>query len=358
MPLPALARRADERVIAGVCAGIAQTLAVDVTLVRLVFTLLALAGGAGILLYLALWAYSDSRAAVLVALLVVGAGVVLLHAVGLSNRSVAAIVLIAAGLALAWRRGGFRADAPLSWIGLVIAACGTVVLFEGGRPGGSLLAPGAVAGALLLIAGPWLWRLALDRDAERSARIRSEERSEVAARVHDSVLQTLALIQRHAGEPRRVASIARRQERELRGWLYGDRPLGDETASLLAALSTAAADVEELHGVRVELASAGDCPVDGSARALVLAAREAMTNAAKFAGVEEIDVYLEVAEDSVSVFVRDRGAGFKRKSVPVGRRGLTESIEGRMERVGGRATVTSAPGKGTEVELRLPRSAS
>ena len=249
----------------------------------------------------------------------------------------------------------FRADAPLSWIGLVIAACGTVLLFEGGRPGGSLLAPGAVAGALLLIAGPWLWRLALDRDAERSARIRSEERSEVAARVHDSVLQTLALIQRHAGEPRRVAAIARRQERELRGWLYGDRPLGDETASLLAALSTAAADVEELHGVRVELASAGDCPVDEAARALVLAAREAMTNAAKFAGVEEIDVYLEVAEDSVSVFVRDRGAGFKRKSVPAGRRGLTESIEGRMERAGGRATVTSAPGKGTEVELRLPQ---
>ena len=176
--------------------------------------------------------------------------------------------------------------------------------------------------------------------------------------MHDSVLQTLALIQRHAAEPRRVAAIARRQERELRGWLYADQPLGDETASLLAALSTAAADVEELHGVRIELASAGDCPVDEGARAVVLAAREAMTNAAKFAGVEEIDVYLEVTDDAVSVFVRDRGVGFKRKAVPAGRRGLTESIEGRMERAGGRATVTSAPGKGTEVELRLPRSAS
>ena len=264
----------------------------------------------------------------LVALLVVGAGVVLLHAVGLSNRSVAAIVLIAAGLALAWRRGGFRADAPLSWIGLVIAACGTVLLFEGGRPGGSLLAPGAVAGALLLIAGPWLWRLALDRDAERSARIRSEERSEVAARVHDSVLQTLALIQRHAGEPRRVAAIARRQERELRGWLYGDRPLGDETASLVAALSTLPPTSRNSTASGSRWRASGDCPVDDAARALVLAAREAMTNAAKFAGVEEIDVYLEVAEDSVSVFVRDRGAGFKRKSVPVGRRGLTRVDRG------------------------------
>ena len=221
-----------------------------------------------------------------------------------------------------------------------------------------LLAPGAVAGALLLIAGPWVWRLALDRDAERTARIRSDERSDVAARVHDSVLQTLALIQRHAAEPRRVASLARRQERELRGWLYNDQPIGDENASLMAALSAAAGDVEELHGVRVELASAGDCPVDAAVGAVVLAAREAMTNAAKFAGVEEIDVYAEVTDEEVSVFVRDRGAGFDRDAVPADRRGLVESIEGRLERAGGRATIVSSPGGGTEVELHLLRGAS
>ena len=200
-----------------------------------------------------------------------------------------------------------------------------------------------------------MWRLALDRDAERTARIRSDERSDVAARVHDSVLQTLALIQRHANEPRRVASLARRQERELRGWLYDDQPIGDENASLVAALSAAAGDVEELHGVRVELASAGDCPVDASVGAVVLAAREAMTNAAKFAGVEEIDVYVEVTDDEVSVFVRDRGAGFDRAAVPADRRGLVESIEGRLERAGGRATDRVEPGEGTEVELHLPR---
>ena len=180
----------------------------------------------------------------------------------------------------------------------------------------------------------------------------------MAARVHDSVLQTLALIQKHATEPRRVASLARRQERELRGWLYGDQPLGDDSASLLAALEAAAGDVEELHGVRVELASAGDCPVDPPVNALVLAAREAMTNAAKFAGVEEIDVYAEVTEDSVSVFVRDRGAGFDRTSVADSRRGLVESIEGRMERVGGSASIVSSAGNGTEVELRVPRRSS
>jgi signal transduction histidine kinase len=179
----------------------------------------------------------------------------------------------------------------------------------------------------------------------------------MAARVHDSVLQTLALIQRQADDPRRVAAIARRQERELRGWLYGELPLGDEEASLVASLSAAAADVEELHGVRVELASAGDCPVDEPTRALVLAAREAMTNAAKFAGVEEIDVYLETTDEAVAVFVRDRGAGFDRAAVPEDRRGLAESIEGRLERAGGTATVVTAPGAGTEVELRLPRSA-
>ena len=356
MPLPAFAPRAEGRVIAGVCAGIAQALDVDVTLVRLVFALLALAGGAGILLYLALWAYATWKAKWLWAALVLAAGVLLLHAVGLSERAVAGIALVAVGLAFAWRDGGkFRLDTPLSYGGLAVAAAGAVLLLGGEGGTTALLAPGAVAGALLLIAGPWLWRLALERDAERDARIRTEERSEVAARVHDSVLQTLALIQRHSSEPRRVAALARRQERELRGWLYEDRPLGDDEASLVAALSAAAADVEELHGVRVELASAGDCAIDDESGALVLAAREAMTNAAKFSGADEIDVYAEVSGDTISVFVRDRGSGFDRSAVPTDRRGLTESIERRLERAGGRAAVLTAPGEGTEVELHLPR---
>jgi signal transduction histidine kinase len=349
----------DERVIAGVCAGIARTLAVDPTLVRLVFALLALAGGAGVLLYLALWAWADGKRAWVAGVLAFVAGSALLGALGLSGRSVVGVALIAGGLALAWRQGGsFHPEAPLSYGGIALAAIGALFLLSGGSTSSALLAPGAVAGALLLIGGPWVWRLAVERDVERTARIRSEARSDMAARVHDSVLQTLALIQKHAQEPRRVASLARRQERELRGWLYGDQPLGGESASLVAALEAAAGDVEGLQGVRVELASAGDCPVDASVDALVLAAREAMTNAAKFAGVEEIDVYAEVTDGAVEVFVRDRGAGFDRAAVPADRRGLVESIEGRMERAGGGATVTSTPGEGTEVELRLPRSAS
>ena len=238
MPLPTFAPSSDERVIAGVCAGIAQTLAVDVTLVRLVFALLALAGGAGIVLYLALWAWSRMARAWLAGGARARRRVRCCSARSASpTESVVGIALIAAGLALAWRQGGsFRPDAPLSYGGLALAAVGAVALLSGGGTSSTLLAPGAVAGALLLIAGPWVWRLALDRDAERTARIRSEERSDMAARVHDSVLQTLALIQRHADEPRRVASLARRQERELRGWLYGDQPLGDDSASLVAAL--------------------------------------------------------------------------------------------------------------------------
>jgi signal transduction histidine kinase len=353
MPLRSFTTSADGRVLAGVCAGIAQALAVDVTLVRVVFALLALAGGAGIVLYFAVWAWSKSEREWWTILLLLVSGSLLLNAVGVSDRAILGIVLVAAGLALAWRKGGgLRPDAPLSYGGLALAGFGAVVLLEEGSAPTRVLAPGAVAGALLLLCGPWLWRLALERDAERSARIRTEERADVAARVHDSVLQTLVLIQRHASEPRRVASLARRQERELRGWLYADQPLGDDGSSLVAALSAAADDVEELHGVRVEIATSGDAPPDN---ALVLAAREAMTNAAKFAGVEEIDVYADVSEAEIAVFVRDRGVGFDPTSVPEDRQGIRESIRGRLERAGGSATVTSRPGGGTEVELRLPR---
>ncbi len=355
MALPRFALDPDRRALAGVCAGIARAVGADVTLVRLVFAVLALAGGAGILLYLALWAYARARRGWLIVLLAFISGALVLGAVGFSGSGIFGIALVVVGLWVAVRGGrSLRPDAPVSYWGLGLAAVGVAIAVPGGTP--TLLAPGAVAAALGLVVGPWLWRVVRDRDAERAARVRSEERADVAARVHDSVLQTLALIQRHAQEPQRVAALARRQERELRGWLYGDLPLGNGAASLAASLATAAADVEEAYDVRVELASAGDCPIDG-VEVIVLAAREAMTNAAKFAGVDEIDVYSEVTDDAVAVYVRDRGLGFDRTSVPADRRGLVESIEGRLERAGGEATIASALGEGTEVELRLARRA-
>ena len=339
--------------IAGVCGGIAARLAVDATLVRLVFAILALAGGAGILLYLALWIYARGRRALPAAALFAVASGAILFALGLSGTALLGATLLVAGLATVLAAGGsLRPGGSLPRLGVALLIAGAVILLGRRGASGGFLAPGAVAGALFLVVGPWLWQLTV----ERTERIRLEERAEVASRIHDSVLQTLALIQRHAGDAARVATIARRQERELRGWLYGSGVADAE--GLVTALADAAADVEELHGVPIELASAGDVPLDDRTRQLVLAAREAMTNAAKFSGADEIAVYAEVGADAVSVFVRDRGAGFDRATVTPDRRGIAESIEGRLERAGGTAAVVSAPESGTEVELRLPRRAS
>jgi signal transduction histidine kinase len=355
------ARDRANGVVAGVAAGIARALEVDPTLVRLLFALLTLAGGAGIALYLAGALLmpeapgertSGTRTALGLALLLL-ATVAALNGLGLPAFLQAAAALAAAGVFFLWRRQQRLVGTVL----LVVAA--VLLLTRGGDvgAGGPLLTPAAFAGGLLLVVGPWLWRTAQERDAERTRRIRSEERAEVAARVHDSVLQTLALVQREADDPKRVAQLARRQERELRGWLYPEGQLFQED-TLVAAIGNAAAEVEELHGVRVEVASAGNAPLDDDARAVVLAAREAMANAARFSGADEVSVYAEVDHDAINVFVRDRGAGFDRAAVPVERRGLAESIEGRMTRHGGTATVTSTPGEGTEVELTLLRRTS
>jgi signal transduction histidine kinase len=353
------ARDRANGVVAGVAAGIARALEVDPTLVRLLFALLTLAGGAGIALYLAGALLmpeargertSGTRTALGLALLLL-ATVAALNGLGLPGFLQVAAAFAAAGVFFLWRR-----QQRIVGTGLLVVAA--LLLLTRGDTGadGPLLTPAAFAGGLLLVVGPWVWRTAQERDAERTRRIRSEERAEVAARVHDSVLQTLALVQREADDPKRVAQLARRQERELRGWLYPEGQLFQED-TLVAAIGNAAAEVEEMHGVRVEVASAGNAPLDDDARAVVLAAREAMANAARFSGADEVSVYAEADPEAISVFVRDRGAGFDRESVPKERRGLAESIEGRMTRHGGTAKITSAPGEGTEVELTLPRRA-
>jgi signal transduction histidine kinase len=194
-------------------------------------------------------------------------------------------------------------------------------------------------------------RLLRSLTEERSERIRSQERAEVAAHLHDSVLQTLALVQR-SDDPQQVAALARRQERELRAWLAG-RPAPGQAARLAPALEAAAVDVEEHHGVPVEVVVVGDRELDPATEAVVAAAREAMTNAAKFGDGSTVDVYAESSPEALRVFVRDRGPGFDPTAVPEDRRGVRESIVGRMERHGGRALITSDPATGTEVELVL-----
>jgi signal transduction histidine kinase len=244
-------------------------------------------------------------------------------------------------------------------IALVLGA-GLAFLWANGalRPAGEVVIAALVAlAALALIFAPSWRRLASSLAAERAERVRAQEREEVAAHLHDSVLQTLTLIQRNADDPKQVATLARQQERELRGWLAGeeDEPV---PTSLAAALDAAAVEIEQSLGATVEVVTVGDGALDDAAGAVVAAAREAMLNAAKFAPGGPVSVYAEVADERIQVFVRDRGDGFDPDAVPPERHGLRESIKGRMRRAGGTAVVRAQPGRGTEIELSIAREPS
>ena len=246
-----------------------------------------------------------------------------------------------------------------SWagfLGAVIAGAALFFFWASGvleAAGNVALAALVVTIALALISAPLWWTLVRRLGVERMARARSQERAEVAAHLHDSVLQTLALVQQRADDPDEVAKLARRQERELRSWLAGEEPLrpGERLAD---ALRAAAAEVEETHGGQVEAVVVGDAALDERTEALVAATREALTNAAKFAGGGgPVRLYAEIEDSGARVFVDDRGPGFDPDAIPDDRRGVRESIIGRMERYGGRAEIRSGPGGGTEVELTI-----
>ena len=242
---------------------------------------------------------------------------------------------------------------PWRFGGAALIALGWQAIGAGNAAESTLLAIGVV-GAMIALSAPWWWRLVRERDAERQARIRSDERAEVAAHLHDSVLQTLSLIQRHSDDPKTMTNLARRQERELRNWLDPNR-VSRLGGSIRGQLDELATTVEELHGVPVEVVAVGDCLVDDRIEPLLRATGEATVNAAKHSGAERVDVYLEVSESDIEVFVRDTGKGFDLQSIGDDRRGVRNSIVGRMERAGGTAVITSAPGDGTEVELCLKR---
>jgi signal transduction histidine kinase len=214
-----------------------------------------------------------------------------------------------------------------------------------------------VAGFALVLA-PWWLRLGRDLASERRQRARAEERAEMAAHLHDSVLQTLALIQRSAADPQQVQRLARAQERQLRSWLFDATPGqrdGLGPASISGALLALQQEVEADHGVRVELVTVGDAPLDDASRALLAAAREAAVNAAKWSGADVVSIYAEVEPSALSVFVRDRGRGFDPAAVASDRKGIAESIHGRVRRCGGTSSVRSSPGQGTEVALKMER---
>ena len=248
-------------------------------------------------------------------------------------------------------------------IAFVLLLCGVGAL-SSAKANVALLKP--LGGGLLVIAaivvflGPWWVRIARDLVLERQARVRAEERADIAARVHDSVLQTLALIQRRADDPQKVIQLARLQERELRSWLFEGRAPGENDAdmTLAAGIRQIQQDVEAGYGVPVEAVTVGDCELDDNLSALVAAAKEATVNAAKWSGASVISLFAEVEAEEVSIVVRDRGRGFDPDAVPEDRKGLAESVRGRMTRRGGSAVVNSVPGEGTKVTLTMPRPAA
>ena len=391
-----LVRSADDRVIAGVAAGIGERLSVDPVVVRLAFAALAAAGGAGVVAYLLLWALAaepgdagagrpwrppaSQQRAIALGLQVLGV-LLLLRSAGwwFGDAVVWPLALAALGSAVIWARsgredrerwarlaallpsGGYAAllgarTSPLRLAGgaALVAAGGAAFLTANAAllTWSLLVAALAVAAGLTLALGPGLWRLRGQLVQERRARIRSQERAEMAAHLHDSVLHTLALIQR-TPDPLEAVSLARGQERELRAWLAGRAQAGD--GRLATAVDAMAGRVERLYRVPVEAVVVGDTALDERVQALVDAAGEAAANAARHSGAPAVSVYAEVEADGIVAYVRDEGGGFDASAVPAGRSGIAESIVGRMRRHGGGAEVASEPGEGTEVTLRLPR---
>ncbi len=406
-PVRRLYRSADGRWLGGVARGLAGHLGVPVAWVRAVFAVLALTEGLGLLLYAVFWIVvplgvggraeprslfevtEDGRRRLrkpdpgqIVALVALALGISVflanLRLDGETGRYVWPTLLIGVGVVLVWRQAdnarrdvwtgradkhgrGFHLVRGLVGVALVGTGLAVFVVVRGSvaQIGTALTAAVAVLTGIALLAGPWLIRMSQDLTAERTLRIRAQERAEVAAHVHDSVLHTLTLIQRNADDAGEVRRLARAQERELRNWLYKPEGTGrdEEPETLAEAVKRAAAEVEDKHGVPLEVVVVGDCPLDEKLTAQMQAAREAMVNAAKYGGEGgAVQVYAEVEGRTVFVSVRDRGPGFDLDEVPGDRMGVRESIIGRMQRNGGTARLRAVPGGGTEVELEMERA--
>lgn len=378
----------------------ARHLGISLLAVRIAFVVLLGFNGLGLLLYAAFWAVLPQQqptgappprrdVAALLPFIAIGLGVIIVSSLVFDGRGVAntagwLVAVIAVGAGVIWhqadpgRRQQWSETIPqVPWLGAVVAESDRRSFLLRFIGGGVLVAVGiigvvwvygpndnleavfnGVIFALVGLAGvgvvtaPVLWRTISQLRTEREGRIREQERAELAAMIHDQVLHTLALIQRNAADVKSVQRLARGQERSLRNWLY--RPTASPTERFAAALEQAAAEVEDTYAITVETVVVGDTPCDERVGALVAAAREALVNAARHAGVQTVSLYAEVESDELSVFVRDRGAGFDMDTVEEHRHGVRGSIVGRMQRHGGRAEIRSAPGDGTEVRLIMP----
>ncbi|MGW8357057.1 PspC domain-containing protein [Streptomyces wedmorensis] len=405
-PVRRLYRSADGRWLGGVARGLAGHLGLPVVWVRMIFVVLLFTDGLGLVIYAAFWIVvplgvggrglprplfettpdgrrrlrKPDRGQVLALIALAIGGAVLIGNISVddgSGRYIWPGLLVCGGVALVWRQADNARRASwteagrrrrtlqlvrgLAGVALVGTGLAVFVVVRGSvaQLGTALTAAVAVLTGIALLAGPWLVRMSQDLTEERTMRIRAQERAEVAAHVHDSVLHTLTLIQRNADDAGEVRRLARAQERELRNWLYKPEGTGkdEEPETVAEAVKKAAAEVEDKHGVPLEVVVVGDCPLDEGLSAQMQAAREAMVNAAKYGGEGgAVQVYAEVDGRSVFVSVKDRGPGFDLDSVPEDRMGVRESIIGRMQRNGGSARLRSVEGGGTEVELEMERT--
>jgi phage shock protein PspC (stress-responsive transcriptional regulator)/two-component sensor histidine kinase len=389
---PKLFRASHGELVAGVARGLADHLRVPVVVVRVAFVALAFAAGAGIAMYAAFWVFVPAapggdatptsggrrfgergRYLAIAALTIGGVLGVQSLGLGLPGELIWPLALAGFGAAVLWREadqaqrdrwrlaatGNARPPALASTIGgagLVIAGAATFLAYHAQltQVRNGLLAAVVMVAGIAVITGPWWLGTVRELAVERRARIREQERAELAAHLHDSVLHTLALIQRHVDDPREVQRLARGQERELRSWLY--RPAPDQHLDFGHSLERIVAEVEDAHGVTIEVVVVGERKLDDALSAMLQAAREAMVNAAKHACTDAISVYAEIEATKVTVFVRDRGRGFDLAEVPADRLGVKESIVGRMERHGGHAFVRTSPGSGTEIQLEMSSS--
>lgn len=408
---PRRAARVPERGwLGGVCAGLADSLGASPLVFRAVFAVLASWRLVGVVAYLVLWLFLPRRVpdaeapgldaarrgglrapaaseavrrdvGQVLAVGLLGGGLLWLAQMlgwGLDPNLLVVGVLAATGVGVVWwiadRATGIDTRTTVGWrrwvaplvthwtavVGLVVGLvclAGAIALTISLLPWPSFgvrtsWAIGLTLAAAALLAAPWVRRVNEALVQGREARLLADARADMAAHLHDSVLQTLALIQRQADDPREVVRLARRQERELRAWLYAEQR---QAETLRSALAEAAQELEDDFPVSVELVTVGDTPLTPALAELVRAAREAMLNAAKHSGAPLVDLYAEVDEEGVEVFVRDRGRGFDPEAIDDDRLGVRGSIMDRMERHGGSARIRSRPDHGTEVRLEMKR---
>ncbi|WP_317643729.1 ATP-binding protein [Bombiscardovia apis] len=407
-----LMRPKQGRILCGVCKGISLHLGIKVSWVRLFMLALIFAFGAGIVAYIFLWIYvpagdpiaaaqqlyydpqaqplarpnagiagpanqseeptsSDSGLSEVLhnapkPALLAGVGALLLalalsfSLTGMPRRLVFPTILLASSLAIAWFH--FGGDQRRVWTlaasgALILAALASYVFptFPADEAWQMMLLALIVIAAVAVILTPWASSILARLSTERAQKEREEERADMAAHLHDGVLQTLALIQLHADDPQAVFTLARGQERDLRNWLYQERTPSDRSVS--SGLQSIAAQIEDAHGKPIDVVTVGDAHPSAQTDALLDATQQALINAVTH-GAEPISVYCEAGKGKVEVFVRDHGAGFDTKAVPPDRLGIRESIIGRLERRGGTVEIVSRPNWGTEVRMHMPISAA